>query len=149
MEKYTKRNSIIFLLAFLFFISIHNNSYAENVNFGSEVAQTNATSTEHFILEPQYTGSVGSFSEGLAFVSGYFIDKTGKVVLELPINYYSYSRDGTYEFKDGVARIKNSSNYGLIDRSGNFVIPMKFVHIDDFYGGLAAIYNNGKWGFIR
>ena len=69
--------------------------------------------------------------------------------MELPINYYSYSRDGTYEFKDGVARIKNSSNYGLIDRSGNFVIPMKFVHIDDFYGGLAAIYNNGKWGFVN
>ncbi|MEO4052439.1 WG repeat-containing protein [Solibacillus sp. CAU 1738] len=149
MKKYSKKNSTIIVFAFLFFISIHNNSYADNTNVDSKVSQTNATSTENFILEPQYTGAVGSFSEGLAFISGYFIDKTGKVVSHIPINYYSYSRDGTYEFKDGVARIKDLSSYGVIDTSGNFVVPMKYKYIGEFNNGFAEIYNNGKFGFIN
>lgn len=55
----------------------------------------------------------------------------------------------TFEFKNGIARVKGKSKYGYIDLDNKIVIPMKFDDLGDFSHGLAAAKINSKWGYIN
>lgn len=127
----------------------------------------------------------GSFSDGLAsvLVGGLvgFIDRTGKVVVQPNFNWVP--GDET-RFSDGVAVVQvgaseqptavgvrdvridaarnmyavNSGLFGVIDKSGKFIIPPKYVQIGDFHNGLAWVNlsdsyiihgDTDRWGYLN
>lgn len=125
--------------------------------WGNEIGEiTRVSSSQTFAIEPKYS-YVKSFSEGLAFANGQFIDKTGTTVLELPYSRYVFDSDA-YVFKNGLAMIvqqKDSSSafqtklYGLIDKTGKEIVKPMYESPLEFNNGLANIYQNGKNGFIN
>lgn len=104
------------------------------------------------IIDFQYAAASG-FSEGLAVVAvlkdsitytyGY-IDKTNHIAL--PANY-----EYAYPFQEGVAIVKNYDRFGLIDRNGKEVFPIKYAELTPMHEGtflavdpqteLAALFN--------
>ena len=59
----------------------------------------------------------------------------------------------TYEgdwpsFTEGLAPIKDGSQYGFIDHEGKVVIPFGYKDAYNFYEGLAAVKKDRKWGYI-
>lgn len=127
----------------------------------------------------------GSFSEGMASVLmddlvG-FIDKSGKMVIQPKFEWVP--GDET-RFSDGVAVVNvgepekptkdglrdvaitaernilaNSSGlFGVIDKTGKFIIPAKYVQLGDFQNGLAWVNlsdsyiihgDTDRWGYIN
>jgi hypothetical protein len=93
-------------------------------------------------IEPKFNYA-GKFSDGLARVTGldgsdYYIDKTGKKVLDI---------DGS-DFSEGFAFIKSDRKYGFINKSGETVIQPQFDFATFFYEGLVAVEIDDKWGFV-
>ncbi|HMT08702.1 MAG TPA: WG repeat-containing protein [Pyrinomonadaceae bacterium] len=127
----------------------------------------------------------GRFYEGLAPVLvnglGGFIDKTGKMVIP---PQFAWNPGKESRFSDGVAVVKigesekptkdglrnvtitpdrnimaNSSGlYGVIDKTGKFVMPPKYVQLGDFENGLAWVNlsdayiihgDTNRWGYIN
>jgi hypothetical protein len=92
------------------------------------------------------------FSDGLAHISqrvgtksGY-MDKTGKVAIELQYDY-------ALEFAEGLAGVKVGDKFGYIDRTGKMVIEPQFSEIRSFSDGMAlastdAIEYGKKFGYI-
>ncbi|MEA5621812.1 WG repeat-containing protein [Nostoc sp. UHCC 0251] len=97
-----------------------------------------------------------------------YIDKDGEPVIQGKFDKISY-------FSEGLAAVKQDNKWGYINRQGNIVIQPQFdeprdtrrrfdcdatdiignkaecKHLDnkhDFSEGLAAVYMNGKWGYI-
>ena len=58
--------------------------------------------------------------------------------------------DEAWRFSEGLAAVRKGTQWGFIDRTGAFVIPLQFTtRPDDFSDGLAAIHtDNGLHGFI-
>jgi len=112
------------------------------------------------ILEPSLEYQLyGAFSDGLLQVQNvddngrhyYFIDKTGKLV----INCEEYN-NVIGHFSEGLLAVgklnpeKGFDKYdcGFIDKSGNIAIPFIFDWIGLFQDGRAAYTENGKQGLI-
>lgn len=120
----------------------------------------------NWIAEPLYS-HVSHFSDGLAYVERElsvstgepaslldqyvndkevaYIDKTGRVVLELPDDV-----EESHDFHEGLARAYNRrGEWGYIDKTGRWGIE---AHGDwmgyDFHEGRAEIVSQGKRGFI-
>jgi len=126
-----------------------------------------------------------SFSEGLAsiLVNGLvgFIDKSGKIVIQ---PQFAWNPGKETRFSDGIAVVKvgesekptedglrdvtissqgniyaaKSGLFGVIDTSGKFIIPPKYVQIGDFHYGLAWVNlsdsyiihgDTDRWGYIN
>lgn len=135
-------------------------------------------------VEFQYD-ACGSFSEGLASVlvdgKAGFIDRSGKLVVDPKFNWVSGNE---IRFSDGVAVVQagsseqltasgvrdiridsarnmysnNSGLFGVVDKSGKFIIPPKYVQIGDFHNGLAWVNlgdayiihgDTNRWGYIN
>ncbi len=126
--------------------------------------------TGKIVIEPQFQGA-GDFSEGLASVAisdgGYkegYVDRTGKIVLEP-------KWDTAGKFSEGVAwvgfdqakreyKIGNKTYYsspsdsfdykfGLIDKTGKYIVEPTFTYAGDFSEGLAVVRTKeNKFGFI-
>ncbi len=127
----------------------------------------------------------GSFSDGLAsiLVDGLvgFINKSGKVVIQPRFNWVP--GDET-RFSDGVAVVQvgesekptkdgirdvridaernmnatKSGLFGVINKSGKFIVPPKYVQLGDFQNGLAWVNlsdsyiihgDTDRWGYIN
>lgn len=127
----------------------------------------------------------GSFSEGLAsvLVNGLvgFIDRSGKMVIQPT---FSYVPGDETRFSDGVAVVKvgesekptkdglrdvtitaeanmtvnTSGLFGVIDKTGKFIIPAKYIQLGDFHNGLAWVNlsdayivhgDTNRWGYIN
>src|SRR5882672_3458348 len=82
--------------------------------------------TGKIVIEPQFKGYAGEFSEGLALisidtdgVSHYmkfgFIDTTGKIVIQPHF-------DEVRHFSDGLALVSVGRSHGYIDKTGRAVI---------------------------
>ncbi len=54
------------------------------------------------------------------------------------------------EYSDGLCKAMENGKYGYIDVNGDWAIEPKFDNADNFYGGLAAVYDGetGLYGFI-
>ena len=61
-----------------------------------------------------------------------FIDKSGKVVIELQFDDAGY-------FSEGLARVEKDGKWGFIDKSGKVVIEPQFDDAEDFSEGLAKV----------
>lgn len=139
-----------------------------------------------FIINPKYS-NVGYFSEGLAVVyesdqnnaySFYYIDKTGKKILELSDKFHSgqkfsenlagactsykcefIDRGGkmlkTVQFERvspfcmGLSCVSLGNKRGYINKAGEVIIPLKYEIGNDFSEGLAAVRLNNKVGYIN
>ena len=93
---------------------------------------------------PAIYDSVGSFHEGLAYVSidgkfG-FVDTTGKVVIKLAF-------DNVCGFCSGIAWVVSQGRYGLINKKGRVILPFEYDSIAHVSGDMIAICKNGLWGF--
>ena len=102
------------------------------------------------------SGRVIGFCDGMAVIGigsdSYWdcewgvINKAGEVIVSVGIYGWISS------FNDGIARVLFDSKYGLIDTSGNEVVPLKYDWIGSFSEGLAAVrigdWEAGKYGFI-
>jgi len=102
------------------------------------------------IIPPQFKWA-HLFSDGLAIVADgkdkmKFIDKQGRTVL-------LYKNNET-EFSDGLAAFsigeKESYSEGFVDKSGRVVINPRFLSVQKFHHGLAAVLERSSkgWGFI-
>jgi len=97
-------------------------------------------------ISPQFSDA-GSFSEGLADIyddSGRraFIDVTGNVVIP-----YHYSGIGYGSFNNGVClrqKSNNSNKYGLIDKSGKWVVDAQYDWI--YTGFICELVKGDKVG---
>ncbi|MDZ8260152.1 WG repeat-containing protein [Nostoc sp. ChiQUE01b] len=124
-----------------------------------------------FSIPPSFEEAY-QFREGLAPINKdnqwIYIDKNQKPVIQENFDKISY-------FSEGLAAVKHDNKWGYIDPQGNIVIQPQFdepkdtprrfdcdatdiignkaecKYLDnrhDFSEGLAAIYMNGKWGYI-
>lgn len=91
-----------------------------------------------------------SFSEGVSAVcdgdSVYFIDHSGK-----PIHSRKFARKRGYDryvYHGKYAAIPVNDKYGLIDKSGNWVIQPEHEDIHIGAHNMWYISDNGKWGAI-
>lgn len=127
----------------------------------------------------------GSFSEGLAsvLINGLvgFIDKSGKIVIQPK---FTFVPGDETRFSDGVAVVKlgesekptkeglrdvtitaernilsnAKGSFGVIDKTGQFIIPAKYVQLGNFHNGLAWVNlsdayiihgDTNRWGYIN
>jgi hypothetical protein len=98
-----------------------------------------------FYLDPTINWR-NDFSEGLAAVGHRqgkvgFIDKTGRVVIELIY-------DGAGKFSEGLAAIAIGKKWGYIDKSGQIAIQPQFESCGEFSEGLAPVSVSDRWGYI-
>ena len=106
--------------------------------------------TGKFIFGPVSSKELSIFepSDGLVRIQknlvspAKYINKEGKVVLEVP---YHYAGD----FAEGLAHIKIGDLWGYMNKKGEIVILPQFEGIENFSEGLAAVGINGKYGFIN
>ncbi|HEX8249890.1 MAG TPA: WG repeat-containing protein, partial [Pyrinomonadaceae bacterium] len=119
-----------------------------------------------------------SFSEGLAAVyvnDKYgFIDKTGKMIIEPQFaevqpfsdgvavvrvieNPESSGKEERFKQGDNIVAVKEGL-FGVIDKTGKFILPAKFTQLHDFSDGLALVNlsdnylvhgNTAYWGYIN
>ncbi len=72
-----------------------------------------------------------------------FMDYTGAWIAE-PI--YSHAE----AFSEGLAVLKTQDGrYGMIDTSGNIVLPFSYKYISSASDGIIAAYNGSEWNIIR
>jgi len=127
----------------------------------------------------------GRFSEGFASVlaGGFvgFVDKSGNMVVQ---PQFQWVPGGETRFSEGVAVVQvgesekptndgsrdvtitaegniyaaKSGLFGVIDKTGKFIIPPKYVQIGDFHNGLAWVNlgdsyiihgDTNRWGYIN
>ncbi len=97
---------------------------------------------------PLIYDKVIDFNDGIALVllenNEICIDKTGKEIIHFK-NYKFIS-----QFYNGLAAVEyqKSYGYGLIDKYGKEIIPIKYDEVNHFSEGLAAVLKKGKWGFV-
>jgi len=91
-------------------------------------------------IAPSYDWA-GDFHEGVAPVkkAGYYsyIDKTGKVLLNLPPNI-----DGAESFNEGRAIVHEGIKAGYIDHSGHALTPLLFDEAEPYKDGLAWVMSD-------
>jgi len=93
------------------------------------------------------------FADGMAVVEvdgkyGY-VDKQGTLIVKPQY-------DRAYPFDQGVAIVGRvdklgliADEYGLIDRTGKFIIPLEYGYISDFHEDRARLFNKeGRYGII-
>ncbi len=128
-----------------------------------------------FILETadmnRLVRPMGYFSEGLALIrevagvkvkNYYFIDKTGKKVLDLgilPDSKGNHHGSSVYHFRAAIAPVYKNEKWGFIDKTGKVVIDYQFDDIEyksqelqDFLWqeyALIKVRKNGKYGAIN
>lgn len=79
-------------------------------------------------------------------------DAAGKIVVAPKYEFEAFP------FSDGVAIVRNSGlkGYGVVDASGNEIVPPQYTYAFSFVNGMAKVCTggkdiygtNGKWGFI-
>lgn len=115
------------------------------------------SSAQSYVIKPQFS-YVKSFSEGLAFADGEFINQKGESIFRLPYSSYVY-RNNVFIFHDGLAMVATGKDtgsifgvtpyFGLIEKNGKEVVKPKYTSpIGEFHDGMAEIYRNDKFGFI-
>jgi len=101
-----------------------------------------------YVVNPRYT-SAENFSDGMAAVSGKdrngYINKVGKVMVnDTVFKYREYFHNGHaivgIDDKDWI------TTYGVIDKSGKYVINPQFRRIENGGYGFLVKNDDGQWG---
>jgi WG containing repeat len=95
------------------------------------------------VIQPIHT-FVFEFSEGFAGVDPYdqtgYKDRAGNVI-ENPHSEVSSS-------EEAPKLVDINPKMGYINKAGLLIIQPEFDNLRNFYGGIARVEKNGKWGFI-
>jgi len=98
-----------------------------------------------WVIQPTFD-RVKNFDSGIAVVlknkRWFYISVSGEEVLTDVVT------DKIYDFKNGVAFIRQDDLIGLIDVAGKVIVEPKFLKIKKFINGYAKIQETGKWGLI-
>lgn len=73
---------------------------------------------------------------------GYMLKSTGEIVV--PIRYNRCDE----HFHDGLARVRDSRNYGFVNKIGDEVVPLKYYDAKSFREGLAVVYTETGASFV-
>lgn len=57
--------------------------------------------------------------------------------------------DASFQFKEGLAAVKQNDKWGFIDRTGKIYIPIQYEETRSFSEGLAWVKKLSKWGVIN
>jgi hypothetical protein len=52
------------------------------------------------------------------------------------------------EYKEGILTAKQNGKWGMIDKTGKWIVKPTYEFIDNFNENMAMVRNNGKYGFI-
>ncbi len=100
--------------------------------------------TGRIVIPPRFVLS-SQFSEGLAWIRTEtfvaFINPFGNVAIELPDSFST-------GFHEGLAAVGTQTGWGFIDKTGRFITPKRYVQVDRFSDGLAAVVE-GRWQEAR
>jgi hypothetical protein len=77
-----------------------------------------------------------------------FIDTTGRVVIKPLYNNCSAFRDG-YALVLIAGKTYQDNRYGLIDKKGKEVVPIKYLGLKKCENGLFVAITDGKMGFVN
>lgn len=142
--------SFIYLLLFLLFLIIEENSIAQqNSQSVLNVSECGVTyECTYDVIRSNAFYYARNFSEGLAAVQrdkdgemGY-INKKGRVVI--PLVY-----DDAFPFSEGLGLVKKDGRYGFVDLEGEVIEP-RYLRAGSFSEGLAVVKaENGDWGYIN
>jgi len=97
------------------------------------------------VIDPQYTLAF-DFSEGSAVVKDtlyQLIDTNGKPLMTSKWNSLSN------QCYNGTLKASKGGKWGLIDASGNPVLPHNYLQIGDFSEGLCAVQTEEGWGYVN
>lgn len=110
------------------------------------------------IIPPIYQ-LVGHLSEGRFFIGSKgkfgFADENGKAVIPLKYYYDDSEDEGSSlhteirYFRNGFARVSLAGNWGLINKAGVAVVPLKYDEVSDFESGYAMVKNSAGTGFVN
>ena len=157
------------------FIIPMGNKYLQSEGlFSMDSKDENGESKRGFVdindnwIIPAIYNNAELFHDGLAWVFEYnaekdtrtekFIDKTGKVIINITDLGYSYCAN---YFSDGLCLVqeKASKKFGFIDKTGKLVIPAIYDILEDsiytfdapdsFHDGRAIVKKDGKYGIIN
>ena len=56
--------------------------------------------------------------------------------------------DKVYEYKDGLAKVKQFNKYGFIDNTKKEVIPCSYDYVGDFQSGMVVVKMGNKAGIL-
>ena len=85
---------------------------------------------------------LGRFKDGLCSINGGFIQHSGDWIVEPRFLVAG-------DFSEGRAFASTDGEmFGFIDLNGEFVIRAEFQQCRQFSGGLAAVLQEGRWGYI-
>lgn len=132
--------------------------YAYGTDFCSGVAVVKKGDKKYVIDRNNKTiisdVNAGNFREGIAIFNNYgkpgvsktlwgYIDKTGKIIVDLKYEEAS-------EFRDGMAKVKENGKYGYIDKTGKMIIAAKYADGYYFKNGYAEVKetSDGKRFYI-
>jgi WG containing repeat len=124
--------------------------YSEGLAAVRVYSQWGYVDTSLRVVIPPRFSYAWPFTDGLARVNvwsaggesgGGYVDKTGRVVLQMPPG-------GSGAFWEGLALVCVGSKYGFIDKTGAIVIPPRFDGVRRFSEGRAAVLLDSKLGFI-
>ena len=101
-------------------------------------------------------GSPADFSNDLAASGAGFIDKTGRVVIDIPDGYYirADAQKGIDNFRFGLVAVYRRQHdrivYGVMDPNGSIVLESEvFDEVEVFHENLVAVKIDGMWGVLR
>lgn len=74
---------------------------------------------------------------------GYKLKLTGEVIIPIKYNHCEL------HFHEGLAKVKNRSYEGFVDKTGEEVVPLEYYRVNSFSEGLAAVWPaDGGCGFV-
>lgn len=74
---------------------------------------------------------------------GYKLKSTGEVIIPIKYNHCDL------HFHEGLAKVKNRSYEGFVDKTGEEVVPLEYYRVNAFSEGLAAVWpTDGGCGFV-
>ena len=74
---------------------------------------------------------------------------TAMVIITLLVSSVAFAYDVQYEFKDGIAVVKNDGKFGYVTEDGTELVPCEYDYAFDFADGMANVVKNNKCGYIN
>lgn len=129
-------------------------TYRRVLKFSEGLAPVSKRKNKWFYVNKKNKSPIGStfvkvrvFSEELSAVMndknkwGY-INKTGKLVIK-------FKYDKAYDFRDGLALVRQDNKRGFIDKNGKIIVPFIYDDAFQFNEGFAPVKKGEKWGYIK
>jgi hypothetical protein len=113
---------------------------------GLALVVTGQNKQNMYLRDQLYTISISSRNPSLPVGRMFFIDKTGKTIIDLQDLGV---KTVLLVFSEGLVGVKIGLKWGFIDQTGKVVIELKYDVVWPFTHGLAKVVIDGKYGYIN